>query len=127
VGVVNGMRVDRNKLFLFVASRNVIKVMAEGLKEGVDPKVLQKKVHVSQKEALIHVNRIYRGSPGGEYSGVFTKDHVYFKGMIEMSRYIAEKIGQGADMGQLFDYLMQGKFNPLDNVQVDYLEGLQSE
>lgn len=58
-----------------------------------------------------HVNRIYRGSLGNHYVGVFTKDVTYYKGLIKIANYL-ERHRAKKGLPELMQYVMQGKFDP---------------
>lgn len=73
------------------------------------------------KAAYAHVNRIYRGSLGNEYIGVFTKDIAYHKGFLEVGSYIRDQLEAGKLIDDVMTYLLQGKFSPLVKEHVDYL------
>lgn len=93
---------SRNELFEFCYSRAVIRSIVNG--EDVSLDLLESTVWE-------HVNRIYRGSLGNHYVGVFTKDVAYYKGFVKIARYLerrSKKIGLQAT----FEYLMRGKFDP---------------
>ena len=75
-----------------------------------------------EKEVYAHVNRIYRGSRGDEHIGVFTKDIAYYKGFLEMGRYIEQRLNDGDDMETVFSYLVQGKFDPTNPAHVAFVE-----
>lgn len=75
-----------------------------------------------EKEVYAHVNRIYRGTRGDETVGVFTKDISYFKGFVDIGRYIETRLESGDDIGEIFEYLIQGKFDPNNPAHVDYVE-----
>lgn len=75
-----------------------------------------------EKEVYAHVNRIYRGSRGDKTIGVFTKDIAYYKGFLDIGRYIEGRLDSGDDIGVIFEYLTQGKFDPTNPAHVAYVE-----
>lgn len=57
-----------------------------------------------------HVNRIYRGSLGNEFVGVFTKDAAYYRGYQEMANYLSRYQGKWLD--RAIEFVLSGKFDP---------------
>lgn len=57
-----------------------------------------------------HVNRIYRGSLGNEFVGVFTKDAAYYKGYQQMANYLSRYKGEWLD--RAIEFVLSGKFDP---------------
>jgi len=58
-----------------------------------------------------HINRIYRGSLGNRYVGVFTKDITYYSGFVKMGNYLLER-SKKEPVAATIEYLLQGKFDP---------------
>lgn len=75
-----------------------------------------------EKEVWEHVNRIYRGSLGNKYIAVFTKDVAYYKGFVRMARYIKKQKHLQHDMNKVFEFLLQGKFDPSIPEHIQYLD-----
>lgn len=74
-----------------------------------------------------YVDRIYRGSPGdalGNRQAVYTADIYYYNGFKKMTHYIANKLHNGYGMDRIFDYVMQGKFDPTNPVDIEEIGGL---
>lgn len=118
LGLVDGKKSGRKELIELAVSRNVIRL--GDISE--DSETVQAiKISNAKKEAVQHVNRIFRGSLGNEHVAVFTKDAVYYTGFVEMADYLNQKIQEGVDPKELFDYVMSGKFNPTDDRHVEYI------
>lgn len=92
----------RAELFTFCYSRAVLRMIA--FEEVVSLDTIEQAVWE-------HVNRIYRGSLGNHYVGVFTRDIAYYKGFIKMAKYLERKRLAGKLEAGL-RYVMQGKFDP---------------
>jgi hypothetical protein len=75
-----------------------------------------------RSEVYTHVNRIYRGSRGDEYIGIYTKDIAYHKGFIDLGTYISDEYDATGDVATTFGYLLQGKFDPTNAAHVRYLQ-----
>ena len=93
---------SRAEMFNFCFVRSVARALARGFDVDVD-----------EVEAMTweHVNRIYRGSLGNHYVGVFTKDVTYYKGFIKMANYLERQKAKGG-LSSALDYVMRGKFDP---------------
>lgn len=65
---------------------------------------------VMRRIAWQHVNRIYRGSLGNEFVGVFTKDIAYYEGFKRMIAYLARY--EGSDFDTALEFALSGKFDP---------------
>lgn len=103
---------SRSEMFNFCFIRSVMRSVARGDETDID-----------ELEAVTweHVNRIYRGSLGNRYVGVFTKDVTYYKGFIKMANYLERqkaKVGLSAALR----YVMQGKFDPTNTTHRQALE-----
>ncbi len=120
LGVVDGRMWPRKDMIELVSTRMLIQ---NELKD-IDEKETEGDV---MSRALSHVNRIYRGTLGNEFVGVFTKDIAYFKGFISMADYIHTEIQNGKSVAEVIDYLMQGKFDPTKESHVAELERLKHE
>lgn len=75
-----------------------------------------------RSEVYTHVNRIYRGSRGDEHIGIYTKDISYHMGFMRLGAYMSEAHGEGQDISNVFEYLIQGKFDPTDEAHIRYLQ-----
>ncbi len=93
---------SRSEMFNFCFVRSVTRSLAH----GDDPDLDELEVMTWE-----HVNRIYRGSLGNRYVGVFTKDVTYYKGFVKMANYL-ERQKAKTGLSSALDYVMQGKFDP---------------
>lgn len=66
-----------------------------------------------------HVNRIYRGSLGNEFVGVFTRDIAYYKGFRKMIRYLQKY--QTDDFDEALEFALSGKFDPSNSAHRIYV------
>lgn len=74
------------------------------------PKAIYADRSTVRRLAWQHVNRIYRGSLGNEFVGVFTKDAAYYRGYQEMAEYLSRYQGKWLD--RALDFVLSGKFDP---------------
>lgn len=103
----------RSELFVFCYSRAVLRAAADGEELMLD---------IIEKSVWEHVNRIYRGSLGNHYVGVFTKDIAYYKGFIKIAKFLERKRIEGK-LETGLTYVMQGKFDPTIKIHRQYLGG----
>jgi hypothetical protein len=68
-----------------------------------------------------HVNRIYRGTLGNDYVGVFTKDIAYYQGFCKIANYLLHILAQEKPIKVGVEYLLKGKFDPLDQIHIEYV------
>jgi hypothetical protein len=115
LGKIDGTEHTRAELLDFAMTRAFIR------NELADSDLRQTDEEI-RKEVYAHVNRIYRGSLGNEYTGVFTKDISYYAGFQQMGQYISLEIEKGKSYEEIFDYLMTGKFDPTNQQHVAYLD-----
>lgn len=120
LGMIDGHKRTRQEVAEFAATRKLIKNELEDEADRLPEAVVIKGAHTS-------VNRIYRGSLGNEFVGVFTKDIAYFNGFVSMANYIQQELGQGKSIVDIMDYLMQGKFDPTNERHVAELERQKHE
>jgi hypothetical protein len=80
-----------------------------------------------KKRAFVHVNRIYRGTQGSQAPGFFTKDIAYYDGFVKISKYIHERLQQGSRLPEIMQYLMLGKFDPMNSIHVDFVSQYASD
>lgn len=116
LGLIDGKPKTRQELVRFAGLREELR------SEIVDDKRAEDEI---TKSVYTHVNRIYRGSLGNEYIGVFTKDIAYQNGFMTIGNFIAKKLAGGETPDSIFDYLMQGKFDPTNPKHVAYVDDLQ--
>jgi len=105
-------RFKRTELFEFALQRAQVRASAN--EENITPAQLMKKVWT-------HVDRIFRGTPGDDSEGVFTRDTVYYAGFIKMRRYISRQYRAGRSAPRIWRYLSAAKFDPTNHIHVDYL------
>ena len=111
MGLLGRAPVPRSELFDLVSDRQMVLDQAAGLGTGPES---------ARSGAWEHVNRIYRGTPGQEAVGVFTKDISYYKGFREVSAYL-EQAAATRPVNEVLDFLLACKFNPLDKNQASYV------
>lgn len=104
---------NRRELFAIAYARAVIREVARG-NDNIDYQCLQSVVWE-------HVNRIYRGTLGNKYVGVFTKDIAYYKGFCQIATYMQKQISRGITFEKVLNYVLRGKFNPVRNTHADYV------
>lgn len=110
-GVLNGVKTNRNDLLNLVKMRETLRGQANG--------ILNKDIINSKVKA--HVNRIYRGTPGGREVGVFTKDIAYQVGFDKIVVFISEQLEVGKNINDIIDYLLSGKFDPTNALHRQYV------
>jgi hypothetical protein len=107
MGTVGDAPKNRDKLFELVFARRLVRAQHNGEEPGIAD---------IQKSTSKYVDRIFRGSPGdaiGTEQAVYTAD-VYYYNYKKIAGFIATNLRRGTSMNTIFDYLMQGKFDPLD-------------
>ena len=72
-----------------------------------------------RKIAWQHVNRIYRGSLGNQFVGVFTRDIAYYQGFLAMVGYLQE---HNSSFETALDFALCGKFDPTNPSHVSYVK-----
>lgn len=102
LGSMRRLPLSRQEMFIFCYSRAVIRQVANGQDANLDE---------IEKEVWEHINRIYRGSLGNQYVGVFTKDVAYYQGFIKIAQYL-KKTKKRNNLPQALQYLLRGKFDP---------------
>lgn len=115
LGQIDGIPKSRHELIDFVMTRALIR------NEQASSHLRKSDADI-QKAVFAHVNRIYRGTLGNEYIGVFTKDILYHKGFIDMGRYITAELKAGKSPELLIEFLQQGKFDPTKSKHLEYLQ-----
>lgn len=114
LGKIGGKKFSRQELYDFVLAREKVRVSL-GRETYKSDEELEKKC--SQ-----HVVRIYRGTQGNDHIGVFTKDCLYYEGFHAMLQYISSELEQGKDEDELYNFLMLGKFDPLNEMHVKFVK-----
>lgn len=112
LGQIDGKEHSRQELLDHVMQRAI---------DRNDQAELKKSRGDIEKEVYAHVNRIYRGSLGNEHVGVFTKDISYYKGFIDMGRYVEAQLDEGKTIEEIFTFLSRGKFDPTDPSHLAYV------
>lgn len=74
-----------------------------------------------EKEVYSHVNRIYRGSQGNEYVGIFTRDIAYHVGFMSIGAYITKQLESGTSFEALMEFILLGKFDPTNEAHVEFV------
>ncbi len=120
LGLTDGVPKTRQELLDFATMRARLRNEIAPRESKVDMQVITKSVHT-------HVNRIYRGSLGNEFVGVFTKDMAYQKGFMSMLAYVENSLAAGRSIEDVMKYLLQGKFDPLNELHVRVIEELGGE
>lgn len=115
LGEIDGVQKTRQELLDFVTARSELR---SSLKAPIDTQSEDDRV----KGVYTHVNRIYRGGLGNEHIGIFTKDIAYQKGFIDAASFIAEMVERGIGLSDVMDYLLQGKFTPLDDRHIEHIK-----
>lgn len=119
LGQIDGQSHTRADLLDFAMTRALIR-------NELTEMDLRKPDEEIQKEVYAHVNRIYRGSLGNEYPGIFTKDISYYAGFQHMGQYISSEIEGGKSYEDIFDYMVSGKFDPTNQQHVAYLDAIRN-
>jgi len=118
LGQIDGEEHTRQELFDVVLKRSISR---NELKKN------KKSVETLTSEAYTYVNRIYRGTPGSDMIGIFTKDISYHKGFMSMGKYLSEEIIGGKKIEEIMKYLLTGKFDPTNAKHVGYMDSIKSE
>lgn len=120
MGTIGVAPKKRHELFDLAYARRLVRKQHAG--EIVDEESLE-------ASAAQYVDRIYRGSPGddiGTRQAVYTADIYYYR-YKQIASYIAAKLQKGESAQHLFDYLMQGKFDPTNSQHIERVKKLNDE
>jgi hypothetical protein len=112
LGDIDGVPKTRQQIMEFASARALLENAVSESKQSHED-VLQ--------DVAPYVNRIYRGSLGNEYIGVFTKDIAYLQGFIDIGQYIQQQLAAGQSAEQLLDMLLEAKINPTDQRHLDVI------
>ncbi len=118
LGKLDGNPKTREEVLAYARSREYARIISNGgsltikVKDQIESKI------------KTHVNRIFRGTTGDDHGGVFTKDIVYHEGFSTIAKFVKDKIEQGIPPQEIFNYLLLGKFDPTDQLHIEYLERL---
>jgi hypothetical protein len=120
VGLTGGLLGDRpmkrGEMYKLDIARRTVRAQAEG--KTIDPEEIR-------QSTSLYVDRLFRGSPGndvGVKQGIYTGDSMYFIGLKKITNFINQACRSGKTPDQVYDYIMQGRFDPTDEVQVKRLE-----
>lgn len=116
LGSLRRLPLSRQEMFTFCYSRAVIRQVATNEEADLDE---------TEKEVWEHVNRIYRGSLGNRYVGVFTKDVAYYQGFMKIAQYL-QKTKKRNNLPQTLQYLLRGKFDPTNKSHRHVIDTLNS-
>lgn len=111
IGSWNRRPYTRNELYMFCYTRAVLRSIADNEPINLDD---------LEKVTWEHVNRIYRGSLGNNYVGVFTKDVAYYKGFIKMANYFQRALKRDR-LEESMEFVYQGKFDPTNKSHRDFV------
>jgi hypothetical protein len=106
-----GDKMPRRELLDIVMSRELLKAQASGV---VDTEYITQKVQA-------HVNQIYRGTPGEDIPGVYTRGILYQIGFDTIATYMSDKLAGGMPINKLMEYLLSGKFDPTNSDHEQYV------
>jgi hypothetical protein len=108
---------NREELYVICYVRTVLRCLSTG--QEMDLALLE-------DTTWEHVNRIYRGSLGNRYIGVFTKDVAYYKGFVKMARYfdVARKKSR---LESAVRYALKGKFDPTNSTHKQVLKNFTNQ
>ncbi|MFZ1360626.1 MAG: tyrosine/phenylalanine carboxypeptidase domain-containing protein [Candidatus Saccharimonadales bacterium] len=120
LGMIDGQKRTRQEMIDVVRTRLLLQ---NELKDDSE----KRSVEAIQKSTLAQVNRIYRGTLGNHFVGVFTKDIAYFNGFLTMANYIEGEMMTGKEVGEIMDDIMQFKFDPTNERHVAEVERLKHE
>lgn len=115
LGMVDGKQKNRQQMLEFARTRAYIRNKLLPLDQRKADEQIEQEIHA-------HINRIYRGSLGNEYIGVFTKDIAYQAGFIKIGAYIETELALGKSIGDIMRYLLRGKFDPTNEKHVRLVE-----
>ncbi len=120
LGILDNQPFSRQKLIELAEIRNLLVAYKDNNGSLSESDIVQTK-----KAAYSHVDRIYKGGIGDEsdagMAGVFTKDVIYYEGVIMMDKFSKLRKSKGISIEAMFGYLKLGKFNPLSEVQTKYV------
>lgn len=103
LGLTDRPALSRFELFRLTMTRMLLRLGSAA--EAADRTVMR-------RLAWQHVNRIYRGSLGNEFVGVFTRDIAYYQGFKRMIEYLGRY--EGDDFNDALEFALSGKFDPVN-------------
>ncbi len=118
LGTIDGIKRSRKQIYKISYARNLIRAQSKGLKPEAIKQIKPK--------TWAHVDRIYRGGLGfgRDSQAIFTKDIVYFVGLLEMADYIAHRIYKGELPETVFTHISSAKFDPNNPKHLDMLRSV---
>ncbi|MDX1535539.1 MAG: hypothetical protein R3346_02150 [Candidatus Spechtbacterales bacterium] len=121
-GIIPELQMSREELIEFATKRRIERERAKGVTLNED------EVLSAQGKATRHVNRLFRGgdgkvyeTPTGTTQAVFIKDIVYYLGVRKIEGFIKKKMNAGHDPENILKYLLQGKFDPTNEIHLEYI------
>lgn len=115
LGLIDGKEHPRQELLDLVQKRALDR-------NDTAPEQYKKSFEDIMKEVYSHVNRIYRGSLGNEFVGIFTKDISYYIGFHEIANYIQSRVASGENVDDIMEFISTGKFDPTNPDHLEYLK-----
>jgi hypothetical protein len=117
-GAIDGQKHSIDETFQFASKLKAAELMAKRIDNGT-PFNMEEVAKSSRKLVFEHIFRAFRGMPEGE---VMRKDLAYKAEKVEIVDFINNFEGTGVEA---FDYLMRGKFNPLNPKHRQYVNSLE--
>jgi hypothetical protein len=117
-GVVGDAQMKRSEVKKLMEARKTVRTQASGKKADTDK---------ISHQSSVYVDRIFRGSPAddvGTKQAVYTADIYYYDGFRKVSSLIARAKEDGKSPDEIFDYLMQGKFDPNNKLHLERISKL---
>ena len=121
MGAIKGVQLSRDELSALALDRALGRLHAEG------DEITSATICRELERAKTHVNRIFRGGDGleGAFAAVFTKDAIYYPARLE--DYIKRKLLDGHRAEEILDFLLQGKFDPMNDSHLEYMQNIGIE
>lgn len=119
LGQLGDRTATREELIELAANRQLARLQVAG--RAID----EKAVEDAYKGAKTHVNRMFRGGDGKSYDGVqaiYTKDQIYYKGLLSVLQYFQNGLEQSKTPQELMDWTMLGKFDPTNPDHVEHIQ-----
>lgn len=113
----NGTSLSRPQIIEFVQLRDKLRLRSLGLSDEL--------TDARRKDINKHVGRIYRGGrgdAGDKLHPVYSKDFVYFDGYMKVAAYISKMLEDGHLMPDIYNFLIQGGFDPTNELHLKLLE-----
>lgn len=113
LGVIDGQQHTRQEL--------IDHAMARAAKRNEERGGIREQVDI-ETEVYAHVNRMYRGSLGNEYIGIYAKDIIYHQEFLNIGAFISRQLESGESVGDVMEYLLQARFDPMNDQHTAFLE-----